>query len=106
MITTACATCALTTPTPRRKTLEYVNSIIDAVKWLGFDWNGSARCAEPYQASDYFDFMYRVGGILDRSAGYAYVDEQTVEPKSATTAATFPSPASTALSAAARRLKI
>jgi glutaminyl-tRNA synthetase len=27
---------------PEKEDTEYVNSIIDAVKWLGFDWNGSA----------------------------------------------------------------
>ncbi|WP_372661253.1 glutamate--tRNA ligase family protein, partial [Hydrogenophaga sp.] len=26
---------------PEKEDTEYVNSIIDAVKWLGFDWNGS-----------------------------------------------------------------
>src|SRR5574343_221821 len=41
---------------------EYVNSIIDAVKWLGFDWADVGQApgsAAPYQASDYFGFMYR-----------------------------------------------
>ena len=33
---------------PEKEDTEYVNSIIDAVKWLGFDWNGSADAA-PYQ---------------------------------------------------------
>ena len=36
---------------PEKEDTEYVNSIIDAVKWLGFDWNGAADAA-PYQASD------------------------------------------------------
>lgn len=62
---------------PEKEDTEYVNSIIDAVKWLGFDWNGSADAA-PYQASDYFDFMYRAAEYLVE-AGHAYVDEQTVE---------------------------
>jgi glutaminyl-tRNA synthetase len=62
---------------PEKEDTEYVNSIIDAVKWLGFDWNGSPDAA-PYQASDYFDFMYRAAEYLIE-AGYAYVDEQTVE---------------------------
>ncbi len=26
---------------PEKENLEYVNSIMDAVKWLGFDWNGA-----------------------------------------------------------------
>ncbi|KRC30623.1 glutamine--tRNA ligase/YqeY domain fusion protein [Acidovorax sp. Root217] len=62
---------------PEKEDTEYVNSIIDAVKWLGFDWNGSPNAA-PYQASDYFGFMYRAAEILIE-AGHAYVDEQTVE---------------------------
>jgi glutaminyl-tRNA synthetase len=61
---------------PEKEDLEYVNSIRDAIKWLGFDWNGSAT-AEPYQASDYFDFMYQAAEYLI-TAGHAYVDEQTV----------------------------
>ncbi|WP_333845877.1 glutamine--tRNA ligase/YqeY domain fusion protein [Limnohabitans sp.] len=62
---------------PEKEDTEYVDSIIDAVKWLGFDWNGSADAA-PYQASDYFDFMYRAAEALIE-AGHAYVDEQTPE---------------------------
>ncbi|MBE0473233.1 glutamine--tRNA ligase/YqeY domain fusion protein [Rhodoferax sp.] len=62
---------------PEKEDTEYVNSIIDAVKWLGFEWNGAADAA-PYQASDYFDFMYRAAECLIE-AGHAYVDEQTPE---------------------------
>jgi len=62
---------------PEKEDTEYVNSIIDAVKWLGFEWNGAPDAA-PYQASDYFDFMYRAAEYLIE-AGYAYVDEQTPE---------------------------
>jgi glutaminyl-tRNA synthetase len=62
---------------PEKEDAEYVNSIIDAVRWLGFDWNGAPDAA-PYQASDYFDFMYRAAEHLIE-AGHAYVDEQTVE---------------------------
>ncbi len=62
---------------PEKEDVEYVNSIRDAIQWLGFDWNGSPD-AEPYQASDYFDFMYRAAEYLIES-GHAYVDEQTVE---------------------------
>ena len=62
---------------PEKEDTEYVNSIIDAVRWLGFDWNGSPD-AKPYQASDYFDFMYRAAEHLIE-AGHAYVDEQTPE---------------------------
>jgi glutaminyl-tRNA synthetase len=65
---------------PEKEDTEYVNSIIDAVKWLGFDWNGSQGdySAPAYQASDYFDFMYRAAEYLI-GANKAYVDEQTSE---------------------------
>jgi len=66
---------------PEKEDQEYVNSIIDAVKWLGFDWAqiGQAQgSAAPYQASDYFGFMYRAAEYLIE-AGHAYVDEQTPE---------------------------
>ncbi len=66
---------------PEKEDTEYVDSIIDAVKWLGFDWAQLGQApgsAQPYQASDYFDFMYRAAEYLIE-AGHAYVDEQTVE---------------------------
>ena len=47
---------------PEKEDTEYVNSIIDAVKWLGFDWAQLGQApgsTAPYQASDYFGFMYR-----------------------------------------------
>ncbi len=62
---------------PEKEELEYVNTIMNSVRWLGFEWNGSSSAA-PYQASDYFDFMYRAAEYLIE-AGHAYVDEQTVE---------------------------
>ena len=62
---------------PEKEDTEYVNAIIDAVKWLGFSWSQSGNDA-PYQASDYFDFMYRAAEALIE-AGHAYVDEQTPE---------------------------
>jgi glutaminyl-tRNA synthetase len=66
---------------PEKEDTEYVHSIIDAVKWLGFDWaqiGQAAGSAAPYQASDYFDFMYRAAEALIQ-AGHAYVDEQSAE---------------------------
>jgi glutaminyl-tRNA synthetase len=62
---------------PEKEDVEYVNSILDAVKWLGFDWqaNGTQHL---YQASDYFDFMYRAAEALINS-GHAYVDEQSAD---------------------------
>src|SRR5450830_2044925 len=62
---------------PEKEELEYVTTIMNSVRWLGFEWNGSPT-AKPYQASDYFDFMYRAAEYLIE-AGHAYVDEQTVE---------------------------
>ena len=62
---------------PEKEDTAYVNSIIDAVKWLGFSWSQPGNDA-PYQASDYFDFMYRAAEHLIE-AGHAYVDEQTAD---------------------------
>ncbi len=66
---------------PEKEDQEYVRSIIDAVQWLGFDWaqiGQTPGSAAPYQASDYFGFMYRAAEYLIE-AGQAYVDEQTPE---------------------------
>ncbi|HEY8356487.1 MAG TPA: glutamine--tRNA ligase, partial [Ramlibacter sp.] len=62
---------------PEKEEVEYVEGIKDAVRWLGFGWeaNGTSHL---YQASDYFDFMYRAAEYLIE-AGHAYVDEQTPE---------------------------
>ncbi|MBI2295992.1 MAG: glutamine--tRNA ligase/YqeY domain fusion protein [Betaproteobacteria bacterium] len=58
---------------PEKEEQEYVDSILAAVKWLGFDWG-----AHLYYASDYFDFMYEAAEYLVRS-GHAYVDSQSAE---------------------------
>ena len=58
---------------PEKEEQEYVDSIIDAVHWLGFDWNGNR-----YFASDYFQWMYDFAEKLIE-AGHAYVDSQTAE---------------------------
>ncbi len=65
---------------PEKEDTEYVNAIIDAVKWLGFDWQAhdGSGATHLYQASDYFDFMYRAAEHLVQ-AGLAYVDEQSAE---------------------------
>ena len=66
---------------PEKEDTEYVHSIIDAVTWLGFDWaqlGHTPGSAAPYQASDYFDFMYRAAEHLIE-AGHAYVDEQSAQ---------------------------
>ncbi len=62
---------------PEKEDTEYVNSILDAVQWLGFNWEANGQ-QHLYQASDYFDFMYRAAEYLI-TAGHAYVDEQTAE---------------------------
>jgi glutaminyl-tRNA synthetase len=58
---------------PEKEEQEYVDSILDGVKWLGFDWGPHL-----YYASDYFDFMYRAAEHLVER-GLAYVDEQSAE---------------------------
>ncbi|ROZ71484.1 glutamine--tRNA ligase/YqeY domain fusion protein [Ramlibacter sp. WS9] len=62
---------------PEKEDQEYVDSILDAVKWLGFGWDANGT-SHYYHASDYFDFMYRAAEYLIE-AGLAYVDEQTAE---------------------------
>jgi len=56
---------------PLKEDEEYVNSIIDDVKWLGYKWNH-----KPLFASDYFDKMYEYALQLIRNGG-AYVCEQS-----------------------------
>ena len=58
---------------PEKEEQEYVDSIIAAVKWLGFDWGPHL-----YYASDYFDFMYRAAEHLIET-GHAYVDSLNAE---------------------------
>ena len=62
---------------PEKEDTEYVNSILDAVHWLGFSWEANGTLHQ-YQASDYFDFMYAAAERLIE-AGHAYVDEQSAE---------------------------
>jgi len=58
---------------PTKEEQEYVDSIRDAVQWLGFDWKG-----HEYYASDYFEHLYRFAEELIRR-GHAYVDSLTAE---------------------------
>jgi glutaminyl-tRNA synthetase len=62
---------------PEKEEQEYVDAILDAVKWLGFDWNVNG-VSHLYYASNYFDFMYRAAEALIE-AGLAYVDEQSAD---------------------------
>jgi len=57
---------------PSKEETEYVNSIQEDVKWLGFKWSNLCY------ASDYFDQFYEWALELIRN-GKAYVDEQTAE---------------------------
>ena len=52
---------------PLKEEVEYVESIIDDVKWLGFKWND-----KPLYASDYFDKMFNYAVELIKK-GSAYV---------------------------------
>ncbi len=62
---------------PEKEDQLYVRAIMDAVQWLGFSWE-SGGASHLYQASDYFDFMYRAAEYL-LEQGLAYVDEQSAE---------------------------
>ncbi|MGC3965020.1 MAG: glutamine--tRNA ligase/YqeY domain fusion protein [Rhodocyclaceae bacterium] len=62
---------------PEKEEQEYVDSILDAVQWLGYTWNANGK-SHLFHASDYFDFMYRAAEYLI-TAGLAYVDEQNAE---------------------------
>ncbi|TMH30705.1 MAG: glutamine--tRNA ligase [Betaproteobacteria bacterium] len=62
---------------PEKEEQEYVDAIVDAVKWLGFDWNAHGT-SHLFYASNYFDFMYRAAEYLI-TTGHAYVDEQTAD---------------------------
>ena len=57
---------------PTKEDTEYVDSIKDDIKWLGFQWD-----RELY-ASDYFDQLYEWAEQMIRE-GLAYVDDQTQE---------------------------
>src|ERR1700675_62973 len=63
---------------PAKETVEYVDSIMADVRWLGFDWGSHL-----YYASDYFQQLYDWAVQLIR-AGRAYVDDQSAEEMSAT----------------------
>ena len=58
---------------PCKEETEYVESIIDNVRWLGFDWEDRL-----FYASDYFDQLYEWAVQLIK-AGKAYVCDLTAE---------------------------
>jgi len=58
---------------PTKEDTEYVDSIKEDVKWLGFEWND-----EPKFTSDYFEQLYQ-WAVLFIKNGKAYVDDQSAE---------------------------
>nr|WP_254207606.1 glutamine--tRNA ligase/YqeY domain fusion protein [Paenibacillus sp. AK121] len=57
---------------PAKEDTEYVNSIQEDVKWLGYEWE------EKHFASNYFEEMYK-RAILLIQKGKAYVDDQSAD---------------------------
>jgi glutaminyl-tRNA synthetase len=58
---------------PEAEDVEYVESIREDVRWLGFDWG-----SHEYFASDYFERLYDSAvALIER--GLAYVDSQSLE---------------------------
>ena len=57
---------------PAKEDIEYVDSIKEDVKWLGFEWAGE------FYASDYFEQLYEWACLLIKK-GLAYVDDQSQE---------------------------
>jgi len=58
---------------PEKEEVEYVDSIMEDVRWLGFNWEGEAR-----YASDYFQQLYDWAVKIIKD-GFAYVDDQSAE---------------------------
>ena len=58
---------------PLKEEQEYIDSIKEDVRWLGFDWGEHL-----YHASDYFDQLYEWAELLIRN-GLAYVDDQSAD---------------------------
>ncbi len=58
---------------PEKEAQEYVDSILDSVKWLGFDWGEHL-----HYSSDYFDKLYEFSEYLINQEK-AYVDSLTTE---------------------------
>ena len=58
---------------PTREEVEYVNSILNDVRWLGWDWGDNL-----FYASDYFEELYEMAVDLIRK-GKAFVDDLTFD---------------------------
>lgn len=78
---------------PVKEDVEYVDAIMEDIKWLGFKWG------EVFYASDYFQQLYDFAVSLIKK-GLAYVDEQSSE-QIAAQKGTPTTPALTALTATA-----
>jgi glutaminyl-tRNA synthetase len=57
---------------PAKEDQEYVDAILEDVRWMGFEWDGL------YYASDFFEELYQLAEKLIRK-GVAYVDSSPVE---------------------------
>ncbi|MFT7270153.1 MAG: glutaminyl-tRNA synthetase [Candidatus Endobugula sp.] len=62
---------------PEKESEEYVNSIKEDIKWLGYTWNEEAK-----YTSNYFDTLYEYAVKLIKK-GKAYIDDQSAEAISA-----------------------
>lgn len=58
---------------PAKEDMEYIDSIKDDIRWLGFDWG-----KHEYYASDYYDQLYEIALRLIKE-GKAYVDSLSPE---------------------------
>ncbi len=58
---------------PVKEDVEYIDSIKEDIKWLGYNWEG-----REHYASDYFGKLYEFAGELIKK-GLAYVDDQSSE---------------------------
>lgn len=58
---------------PLTEETEYVDSIMNDIRWLGFEWEGEAL-----YTSDYFETLYSFAVDLIKK-GYAYVDDSSAE---------------------------
>ncbi len=71
---------------PVKEDQEYVDSILDCVHWLGYDYRETGPTGQHenlFYASDYFESLYRYCEYLIET-GHAYVDQQSPEQMRAT----------------------
>jgi glutaminyl-tRNA synthetase len=64
---------------PSKEDVEYVDSIMEDVRWLGFDWSAGSRGQDRlFYASDYFGKLFEFAVQLIKK-GVAYVDDLTAD---------------------------